>query len=452
MSTSTWTESLFAALHAHFLPLPELEELLHRSESSDGFERERVVVQLGLLGSPIALPALILRANEWVPQVRAAAIASLWQLAVPANAAAFVACLPVFHWLRNCRRAEHAPLVEQIEAFVCRPENAHHVVEGMHSTVHGVAHACLLLAIRHRLPDAATLVRMGLNHADVSVRARVAPLIAELDGAAQSEAIAAALGNRRMPLRRAALQALLRETPDVAYYSSYLFDRHVSVRQLVATRLAEHGVDVAAAYRGALTPESTPKQRRTGLWGLGEFGRKDDDDRIARYLGDPTPAVRRQALVSLARRSGHRVAAAVLRALGDDADSVANEAARIAARLNLRFEVTELLPILMAAPRDGAVRRLANAHRASNKWERLIFLLLARRHNVDGLREFRGAYERWHEGFNHSFVQPTAAQTSYLRDAVRAQPERPDHHYDGKAMQHLRSILSLQGIANEDPL
>jgi hypothetical protein len=45
--------------------------------SHSGFDREEAVQQLGRMGDGLALPVLLERANDWVPQVRVAAHAAI---------------------------------------------------------------------------------------------------------------------------------------------------------------------------------------------------------------------------------------------------------------------------------------------------------------------------------------------------------------------------------------
>lgn len=446
MSTKSWTDTLSAVLPARQPSPAELGELLRSSESPSGFVRERATLRLGELGDPLALPSLIVRANDWVPEVRATALASLARLAVPANAMAYVTCMPLFHWLAHCRRAEHAPLIAQVEAFVCRPENAVHVLGGMSSTVGGVARACLLLAIAHRLGDLAALVRAGLNHADVAIRIKISPLIAELDGEARSDTLAAALENRCMPIRRAALNILLSEQ-GADNYVHYLFDRHTAVRQLVAAKLAAARFDVRAAYRDALTPHATPARRAIALWGLGEYGRADDTDLISGYLGDAAGHVRRQALAALARRLDGSIRAAVLNALADEDMAVVKDAARIAKRARLQFDAHELQAILDGTDGERVLSSLLSAHGVSNKWERVIFLLAMRKRGPAGLERFGESVWRWDASFNRSFVQLSATQIDALREVLRNQPPHLDRATGRGAYESLLVTLKAQGIA-----
>jgi HEAT repeat protein len=57
-----------------------IDKLLRLADSWDGYERERAVRRLGLIGDSNALPMLIKRANDWVPQVRDASYKALVNL------------------------------------------------------------------------------------------------------------------------------------------------------------------------------------------------------------------------------------------------------------------------------------------------------------------------------------------------------------------------------------
>jgi hypothetical protein len=446
MSTKIWTQTLQAVLPSRPVPEPLLGELLLRSESSSGFVRERATLQLGEFGDPLALPSLIVRANDWVPEVRVAAMASLSNLAVPSNARAFVICLPLFYWLRHCRRAEHAPLIARIETFVCQPDNAVHVLEGIESSVTGVARACLLLALEHRLGALMALVRVGLNHPDTVVRMRVAPLIADLHGNDRHVVLAAALQSRTVAIRRAALRLLLSEHAAIDYVQ-YLFDRHTAVRQLVAAQLARAGFNVGSAYRNTLTSEASPRRRAIALWGLGEHGRADDAGLITRYLSDASATLRRHALTALARRSDGGIRTAVLDALADADAAVVRHAVRIASRERLQFDAHELQAILYRADGERVLASLLNAHRVSNKWERVIFLLAMRKHGPSGLERFGEAVWHWNAHYNRSFVQLSAAQIAALRDVLRDQPPHLGGAKGGHAYEGLLITLKEQGIA-----
>ena len=108
-----------------------LDWLKTASEHRNGYIREEAVIELAELGGPDALALLLVRVNDWVPQVRAAAAAGLNQFVTVENAALWVEALPALRRLRGCRRANHASLLERVEALLARPECAAALEQGM---------------------------------------------------------------------------------------------------------------------------------------------------------------------------------------------------------------------------------------------------------------------------------------------------------------------------------
>lgn len=442
MSTQDWTYPLTAALYARFPPLPDFAALLQRAYAPSGFTRLAAVNEFGRLGNAAALPALIVRSNDWVEPVRDAAVATLRKLAVTENAAAFAMALPLLYRLRQCRRANHAPLIDAIEDFLCRAEHAAVVVAAITDEQPRVARACLNLAIARRLADPATLARQGLKQRDLATRTAVAPLIAALDGAEREAMLDIALADKSMPLRRAALRVRLAQTPDRVDALPYLFDRHLAIRLLAAAHRQQRGHAAAADYADALARAGSAQQRRIALWGLGEYGSSSDAARIRPYLDDPSAAVRGEALRALARRGDDDLRGIALKALGDAEASVRNEAGRVARRARLQFDAAELLPLL-ATSTHGLATTLIAAHQLSNKWERLILLLHLRARDTEGRALFLHGVQNWEKAFNHSFVAATARQREELHTLLRQAAESPLHdRTDHRWIEQLRWLLA----------
>jgi len=86
--------------------------------SYDGYERQAAVEALGRLRHGPAVRALLARANDWVPQVRAAATRVLRSLLENALVAEWLGALDAVVALERARRADHRDLLEAIAAFL----------------------------------------------------------------------------------------------------------------------------------------------------------------------------------------------------------------------------------------------------------------------------------------------------------------------------------------------
>ncbi len=149
-----------------------LDDLLKMTAHWDGHKRDNAIRRLGMLGNPIAIPYLILRVNDWVPQVRNTALKAIRELVTPENAAAFVLSLPSLYHLEKCSRSNHAELIEFIEKYLISNANKQHVVQGLEGINSLVARACISLIIQNNLLDIFAIVKSGLTHSDLIVRAK----------------------------------------------------------------------------------------------------------------------------------------------------------------------------------------------------------------------------------------------------------------------------------------
>jgi len=98
-----------------------LEEWLAEARSHSGFDREEAVRQLALLRDGTALPMLLERANDWVPQVRVAACAAIDVFLRDDYIDSWAKALADVAALRRAGRVNHTRLLDSIESFLCRP-------------------------------------------------------------------------------------------------------------------------------------------------------------------------------------------------------------------------------------------------------------------------------------------------------------------------------------------
>jgi HEAT repeat protein len=422
-------------------------ELLESMKSISGYVRERAVRMLAGHEDIRALPALIERANDWVPQVRDAAAGAIGRLLVSANAAAFVDALPAIMALRKGRRADHSALIGAVERFLLDRCSADAVMAGLRGARTDIAWFCVPVAAGNPGLDLSTVVRAVLACPDARVRARAVSLLERLDIATRAELVTLALRDPCPPLRRAALRLRLGENGDAEIDAALLFDRHASVRRLVAERLQRRGVDVPAAYRQAAGTEASPHRRAIAIAALGDCGKADDVPLLSAALNDALPSLRRSALAAYVRVSGARARDVLVAALGDPSPAVAKTAAQLCRRLALPPTVRELMPLIEKKQMDERrIRQFVSASFHADKWERLTLLLAVRRQPVIAEKLSRTLENEWQMRFNRSFSVASADQRERLRDELARAPR--DEHLNTRAWQGILELLRDEGIAD----
>jgi HEAT repeat protein len=416
--------NILSKLGSAILPQPGLEDLLAMSSHASGYKRENAVRRIGMLGNPAALPYLIVRTNDWVPQVRAAARDALRKLLRAGNGEAFVASLPAIMHLQTCTRDDHRELMQAVQDYLLHEENVPHLIAGLNSRDAQIARLATRLLVEHRRVPATALVTTGLSHKDVVVRSIVIDLLRGLDEGAFSEAVAKALRDSYMPVRREAFQQLLARNVEAGLRVArdMLFDRSASIREIAVRRLLNAGEPVEQIYAGALTGDGDRVSVVTCvLWSWAFMNSQVRSEQARQLLYGASPAVRRSALLTIAKLLRSDAGPDLEVALADESPAVCKEAARLITRLEDRPSAERLISIAGASgPRHVAIA-CCRVARHGSKWGWLKFIL-----KVYGAPDSAVSHETfsteidvWEARFNRSNAQPDAGLLQEIVSALR---------------------------------
>ncbi len=382
----------------------------------DGFIREEAVVELAELGGPDALALLLVRVNDWVPQVRAAAAAGLNQFVTVENAALWVEALPALRRLRGCRRANHAPLLERVEALLARPECAPVLAQGLLSADSRIRRYCFLIRCAASDTWDESLWTFAFYTSDVVVHRRFEQYLAK-SRCLSLALLRRLLRHRHAPLRRLALERLVEQYPDQVggEIEARLYDRSPIVRRAAQRLHASQGHDPAPLYRRVLAQrEAKGRSTRYALIGLSELGDPGDWQLLVSYFRSPESALRKRALAGLCRLDAERAREFLLEALVDESPPVVRAAHRRLSRHRTRPLLEELEMIAEIAQNAHNVEAVLWLGRWLAKWDALILLLLM----FDSHRRLDGALQEkvqlllagWVRHSNYSYASPAAGQ------------------------------------------
>ena len=404
---------------------PGLEDLLMLSSHRSGFKRENAVRRLGMLGNPVAIPYLIERANDWVPQVRAAARDALSRLLKADNASAFVAALPALMHLQTCGRDDHSGLLQAVHDFLLRDENLQHLEMNLQSPDARVARIVFRLLVERRQLSAAELVARGLMHTDVVVRSIVIDLLRELEAKSFAVAVERALCDPHMPVRREAFQQLLVRDAEAGLRIArrMLFDPSASVREIAVDRLLNAGEPVEQIYAGALTGEGHRVAIVTCvLWSWAYLSNRSRSGQVVQMLDAEFPAVRRTALQTIVRLLGEDARPYLEAALADRSPSVCKEAARLIIRSGHKPDAERLVTIARASGLRHAAVASCRVARHVNKWDwlKVILKLYGAADSAVTQETFSSEVDVWEAQFNRSSAQPDMRSLEEIVSALRA--------------------------------
>ncbi|MBO3744994.1 hypothetical protein J5X84_02865 [Streptosporangiaceae bacterium NEAU-GS5] len=261
----------------------------------DGHVREAAVGYLAELHDTLAMPALTLRAADWVPQVRDRARSALEHRLAEPSAAELVAAAAVAFTLRE--RREGRWLADRIEG-VFRDGPVELLTTALAVSdwrTRRIAHLAALAAGRL---DLARMLHAVRHDADLLIRIRCAEAAVRTAAAAGSvDRVRPLLSSGTAMVRAEAIDALARGG-DIAPAIASLVDGNPIVRAVAQAALRRAGSDPVERYR-RLVMHSLPAP--AVIAGLGETGTAEDAEVIRASLDHAQARGRAEAVRALRR-------------------------------------------------------------------------------------------------------------------------------------------------------
>ncbi|WP_066940410.1 HEAT repeat domain-containing protein [Microtetraspora fusca] len=329
-----------------------------RACSPDGHRREQAVRDAVMRTDPRLLPVLLIRAADWVEEVRAAALETLALVLTEVATSDLLSLVPVAVRLGDRRRGGCA--LASVRSALVRADDETLATMRDCADLRARRFAYEISLDRDRLPES-DLVAAALGEADVVSRIRCAEAISRMD---RPDLLARLLAARSARVRAVALTGLVRlGRPE--HGSRFLGDPSTVTRLTAQWAVRRAGGDPAHIYRRLLAGRPGPEVRNL-IAGLADCGGGADADLVRPYLADPRPRVRAEAVRTL-----HRLGAPMdlVALLGDPSPVVVRRAA--AALRDSGVPADRLWPLLDTT-RPRHVRQAA--HRllsGADDWTRL---------------------------------------------------------------------------------
>lgn len=268
-----------------------------------GFLREAAVRCLAQRPEAEAIAFLLLRANDWVPQVRSRAKKALTKAVSSEGPEAFARFLPLVTRLSGTRRDNHAPLLETIEAMFQGRDGARALRGAALSPDRYVRRSAYQRAWQFDDQDAEPFLELATNDFDAVVRTGATRRTVDLVDADQAQKwLRRLMRDRLVGVRRIALYGWVDRFPNSMgddAFMALLMDRSPSLREgarfYVRRKLA---VDLVKYYRERFQSED-PGQRAIAISAFGEVADEGQPTEVEVHLNDPAPHVRTVALRAL---------------------------------------------------------------------------------------------------------------------------------------------------------
>jgi hypothetical protein len=295
-----------------------------------GFVREQAVRILAANEEAFVLPFLLLRLNDWVPQVRLAAMAAVQDRLTLAQAGAWVRALGVVHRVSGGQRADHLWLGRAVTRLLQSESARPAIEEGLRCGTLPVRRACIRIALATENPE--PLLRLVVRDGDPWVSFQAALGLCErLHGGELTELLGVLRrGNARC--RALALEVTCREFPNEREPAlrAGLLDETLWVREVARHHWSKSEGDptgIPAFYRAELQA-GNPATLEAALRGLGETGTEADVAHFLPHASSPRARLREAAILGIGRCGGASRGELLARALRDPSLRVAKAAHR----------------------------------------------------------------------------------------------------------------------------
>jgi len=412
-----------------FTPLGRLSVPLLAVAACDwnGYVRQAAIECLGRTEDVVALPLLVIRLNDWVPEVRAAAMAAVTPWMQPDRARELVTVLPLVARLEGQKRGSHAVFLASVRSLLGRPECKEVLLECVAAPDRRVRRFALGVAVEAPSIELGRLFERALGDLDTSIRLWAARAISPHPADPLFVPVVDLMGRDHfMPVRREALRWHLRQSGDArgAALEAALLDPHPSIAAEARYYLNESSPrDFAPFYRQALA-FADGGALVAALTGLGETGAATDAALLRPFIGNPVPRVRALALRAFAKVSPDPSPDIFLAALNDASPRVSSMASRVFPKSGLPMARDQLREAL----ERGAARHLrVNALRLLTRldpWDALPLLVHAMAHLDPRVAQVTAYHlDRWFANSSRYYAAPTRAQLSAIDQAIQEHGE-----------------------------
>lgn len=383
---------------------------------NNGFVREKAVKELSDIFTGKELPYLLIRLNDWVPNVQEIAFAAVAARLRSDYAAYFVDCLALVVWLSKRNRIDQGSMVGSIEELLKTESSYPALLNGLNSQDRYIRRACFRIAFDANAMDRTAIIERGSKDKDILIRLWS---VQKVKGIKEAEKITYLLGIFRhdpyMPVRREALRIYIEKFPEQALdqLRLALLDSHFLMRDEARYQIKKrYAMDFAAFYRNSLAQGN---EICSAISGLGETGSVSDESFILPYVHHPLTRIRRVSIKALEKINPIANTDLFLQVLFDPSASVSREAAN-ALKTSKHFVNSQRL--------WNDLERASQPHVKANllfliadlpKWESIFYLIKAASSDNEFVSTI--AYQKisyWQSHFNGSFIPPTASQKTNL--------------------------------------
>lgn len=374
-----------------------------------GYVREAAVKRLAEEDNGRAFPFLLLRMNDWVPEIRNIARKSLEQRRTSNNAWHWIQNISLVDRLLTCGRDSFEPFVKSIHQLLRGSECTEALTEALASQDNKIRRFAYRASVEAEGADAAAIIEQALMDCDTEIRRWASQ---KVETCLENESLYKMLLRMKSDpvpsIRRESLALLAVYFPDAAkeILIDRLLDYNMTVRETARRYLNRlHKMDYSEYYLDVIW-NGQEQHLTVAIAGLGETGQDFENEVLFEYSDHPSVSVRKAVLRGLAKLNPEPYASLFTDSLQSEQPGISREASRALRRYPYLFNPDELASIMSREQPDHVMRNALRLLPAFDRWKQLEILLdLLTYTRIDRLKaKIREQLVTWAESSNRKFT------------------------------------------------
>jgi HEAT repeat protein len=390
----------------------------------NGYVRQLAVQTLGNVETGAELPFLLIRANDWVTEVRSLASKLLLERIRPDYIQHWMNWLSLVLRLTGTARADHAVIIDEVQKLMADFVEREILSGHFDHEDRNSKRFCFRFVLHREQMAHVSIVRSALMERDIQIRREAMRVLrTNTQNCETKEILVQAKADSSAAIRREALALFLDNYPDEAEseFRAALLDVNIAVREVAQSHFRKsQALDLRKFYSQNLE-ECTTARLCAALAGIGEVGLAEDAGLVEPFLENPSAKVRVAAIKAIAKLNRSVYLDQLLHALGDSNRKVVQEAAFALTRKASFLGAQRLWEVHQKCAHPHGRRWILFLLALTNKWDSITFFIQSLADRDDHCVQISHRYiVRWFTNYNRSFAVPTAEQMSKLRGTVGA--------------------------------
>ena len=427
-------------------PPASWDEWIIAASDRSGFVREAAVNALAQSDYGPALPTLLARLNDWVPEVRRAALAAVRAFLVEEHAASWSSSLGQVAALMRGGRADHSQILGLIARFLVEPRVLAAVkLKASEISQDGRRY---LLRLEIEATDAhgrIEVLRLALQSPDVVIALIAAAEIPEVvESQRRLELAGLACVSRFAPIRAAGLREVISIGEQMAapLVESLCLDSNAFVRSLALTSISSGREGLLERARQRFVSDLSGKHRAVAFEVMCALDPDHAESVIAVACSDAAAVVRRAAFSRLLSTTTGLSRDRLIQRILEDESAVVRE---IAVRQIKRGDAPPQLEWLrgLLARRPASLNSLVRVSVHLPPWTRLEFLLgtlVGVQSDDQPVSRLQVELEAWDHDIRRCFVTPSQLEAASLRHSWKAARDLVETRLQRSISYHLSSV------------